>query len=68
MDTAINYAKAANYKKIILWTVSILEAARYLYKKHGFNIDQEIQHNIWGKDLIEERWVLMLDVKDNVNE
>lgn len=56
LKTAIDFAKGAGYKEMILWTVSILDAARYLYEKHGFKICEEIPHRIWGQDLVEEKW------------
>ena len=61
METAVEFSKNAGYGKIILWTVSILDAARQLYDKYGFTIEEKIPHVIWGRDLIEERWDLILD-------
>jgi len=61
METAVEFSKNAGYGKIILWTVSILDAARHLYDKYGFTIEEKIPHVIWGRDLIEERWDLILD-------
>ncbi len=61
MEIAVEFSKKAGYGKIILWTVSILPAARHLYGKFGFSIEEKIPHRIWGKDLVEERWDLVLD-------
>ncbi len=61
IETAVDYSREAGYGKIILWTVSILDAARNLYAKQGFTIEEEIPHKIWGKDLVEERWDLIID-------
>lgn len=61
MEIAIGFSKEAEYGKVILWTVSILNTARHLYKKHGFTLEEEKPHKIWGKDLIEERWDLVMD-------
>lgn len=61
METAVNFSIEKGYGKIILWTVSILDAARHLYAKYGFTVEEEIPHKIWGKDLVEERWDLIID-------
>jgi GNAT superfamily N-acetyltransferase len=61
MEMALDFSRKAGYGKIILWTVSILDAARHLYGKHGFSIEEKVPHRIWGKDLVEERWDLVMD-------
>lgn len=61
LETALNYCKEHNYKNIYLWTFSLLNAARYLYKKYGFTITEEKENIEWcGERLIEERWDLEL--------
>lgn len=68
METAINFCKKQGYKHVFLWTVSILETARYLYQKYGFRITEEKQNDEWtGSKLIEERWDLdLLDKEQNI--
>ncbi|MGM0397060.1 MAG: GNAT family N-acetyltransferase [Bacillota bacterium] len=61
METAVDFSMAAGYGKIILWTVSQLDAARHLYRKFGFQIMEQIPHKIWGQQLTEERWDLIID-------
>ncbi|EJR24483.1 bifunctional helix-turn-helix transcriptional regulator/GNAT family N-acetyltransferase [Bacillus cereus] len=61
METAINFCKEQGYQHIFLWTVSILGAARHLYKKYGFELTEEKPNEEWtGNTLIEERWDLFL--------
>ncbi len=61
METAINFCQNNGYQHVFLWTVSILETARYLYKKHNFTLSEEKSNDEWtGSKLIEERWDLDL--------
>ncbi|WP_026567108.1 bifunctional helix-turn-helix transcriptional regulator/GNAT family N-acetyltransferase [Bacillus sp. UNC41MFS5] len=67
MDTAIDFCKKQGYKHVFLWTVSILETARYLYQKYNFIITEEKQNDEWtGSKLVEERWDL--ELSDEVTE
>ena len=64
MDTAIDFCDKQGYKHVFLWTVSILETARYLYQKYNFRITEEKQNDEWtGSKLVEERWDLELSNK-----
>lgn len=61
METAINFCQNNGYQHVFLWTVSILETARYLYKKYNFTLTEEKSNDEWtGSKLIEERWDLDL--------
>ena len=59
-DECITFARAAGYKKITLWTHSILTAARHVYKKAGFKLVREEPHESWGKPVVGEHWDLEL--------
>lgn len=60
VDECIRFARRAGYRKITLWTNSVLTAARHIYAKAGFQlIHSEPQHN-FGQDLISETWELEL--------
>ncbi len=56
----IRFAKRAGYKKLILWTNSILVDARNIYKSYGFTLTAEEAHNSFGHELIGETWELTL--------
>ena len=60
LHEAVEFCKRQNYKKIILWTVSNLEAARQLYDRFGFQATTTKSHRIWGQELTEELWELDL--------
>jgi DNA-binding MarR family transcriptional regulator/GNAT superfamily N-acetyltransferase len=57
---AIAFARRAGYKKITLWTNSILHAARALYTKAGFQLVHSEPHRSFGHDLTSETWELAL--------
>lgn len=64
METAIDFCKKQNYQHVFLWTVSILETARYLYQKYNFTLTEEKQNGEWTQSkLTEERWDLDLSEK-----
>ena len=54
------FARQAGYKKITLWTNSVLVAARKIYQQAGYNLVKKEKHNSFGHDLIGETWELEL--------
>ncbi len=56
----IDFARCKGYKKIKLWTQSILAEARHLYSKAGFERIEEKPHTSFGHNLIAEIWELPL--------
>ena len=60
VDECVRFARQAGYHRMILWTQSILQAARHIYRQTGFEIVREEQHHSFGKDLTAETWALDL--------
>ncbi len=59
-DECIAFARAKGYKKMVLWTNSLLEAARAIYAKRGFVLTKREPHHSFGHDLVGETWELRL--------
>jgi DNA-binding MarR family transcriptional regulator/N-acetylglutamate synthase-like GNAT family acetyltransferase len=52
----VGFAREVGYKKITLWTHSILSAARHVYEKAGFRLMRSEPHQSWGKPVVSEHW------------
>ena len=52
----VAFAQACGYRKITLWTQSILIAARKIYQDAGFVLVATEPHRSFGQDLIGETW------------
>lgn len=60
VDACINQAEAFGYRKLVLWTNSILTSARHIYEKTGFRLIGEDSHESFGKSLIGQTYELTL--------
>jgi DNA-binding MarR family transcriptional regulator/GNAT superfamily N-acetyltransferase len=52
----IAFARARGYRRITLWTQSILLAARKVYQDAGFKLAASEPHRSFGQNLIGETW------------
>jgi DNA-binding MarR family transcriptional regulator/GNAT superfamily N-acetyltransferase len=64
VEECVNFARSVGYKKITLWTQSILTAARHVYQNAGFRLVEEKANFQFGKDLRSQTWEL--DLTENV--
>lgn len=55
---AIGFARAAGYRRMVLWTNDILHAARAIYIAEGFSLVAEETHHSFGQDLVGQNWEL----------
>jgi DNA-binding MarR family transcriptional regulator/GNAT superfamily N-acetyltransferase/heme-degrading monooxygenase HmoA len=60
VDECLRFAKAAGYKRIVLWTQNNLHAARTLYERAGFKLVRSGNHRSFGHALVEQTWELGL--------
>ena len=60
VDECIQFARDKDYRKITLWTQSVLHAARHIYQKAGFVLVHEEPHHSFGHDLVAQTWDLKL--------
>jgi len=52
----VSFARACGYRRITLWTQSILVAARKIYQDAGFALVKSEPHRSFGQNLIGETW------------
>jgi DNA-binding MarR family transcriptional regulator/GNAT superfamily N-acetyltransferase len=59
-DACIAFARAAGYRKLVLWTQSNLIAARAIYASRGFVLKDSEPNAAFGQQLVSETWELKL--------
>jgi hypothetical protein len=52
----VAFARACGYRRITLWTQSILVAARKIYQDANFVLVESEPHRSFGQNLIGETW------------
>jgi DNA-binding MarR family transcriptional regulator/GNAT superfamily N-acetyltransferase len=60
VDECVRFARSAGYRRITLWTQSMLTAARAIYRSAGFALVKKEKHRSFGHDLVGETWELEL--------
>ena len=61
VDECERFARRSGYRKVVLWTNSVLVAARAIYVKAGYRLVASAPHESFGHPLIGETWELALD-------
>jgi GNAT superfamily N-acetyltransferase len=60
VQQCIDFARAAGYERVVLWTNDALAAARNLYLEAGFRLTREERHHSFGVDLVGQNYQLDL--------
>jgi DNA-binding MarR family transcriptional regulator/GNAT superfamily N-acetyltransferase len=60
VDECERFARAKGYRRIVLWTNSVLLAARAIYAKAGYRLVASEAHESFGHSLVGETWELAL--------
>ncbi|MGH8175594.1 MAG: bifunctional helix-turn-helix transcriptional regulator/GNAT family N-acetyltransferase [Steroidobacter sp.] len=60
VDECLRFARAAGYRKMVLWTQSVLTGARRIYEAKGFKLVKSEPHESFGAKLVGETWELTL--------
>jgi len=61
VDECERFARAKGYRRIVLWTNSVLTAARAIYAKAGYQLVRSEPHLSFGHALVGETWERALD-------
>lgn len=56
VDACLQFSREAGYRRIELWTQTILSAAVALYASRGFELISEEPHQSFGVDLVGQYW------------
>jgi DNA-binding MarR family transcriptional regulator/N-acetylglutamate synthase-like GNAT family acetyltransferase len=59
-DECVRFARACGYRRITLWTHSVLAAARHIYEQAGFRLTSSEKRRSFGQDVVSEHWDLRL--------
>jgi DNA-binding MarR family transcriptional regulator/GNAT superfamily N-acetyltransferase len=54
------FARSAGYRRIVLWTNSVLDTARRIYQDEGYKLLSEKPYSNFGKELVTQDWELKL--------
>jgi GNAT superfamily N-acetyltransferase len=58
--TSVGFARAAGYRRMVLWTHAVLTAARAIYQSEGFVLTASEENARWGPVINSETWELLL--------
>jgi GNAT superfamily N-acetyltransferase len=56
----VRFARQCGYRRITLWTHSVLIPARHIYERAGFRLTSSEPRRNFGQDVVSEHWDLAL--------
>jgi DNA-binding MarR family transcriptional regulator/N-acetylglutamate synthase-like GNAT family acetyltransferase len=56
----IRFARECGYRRMTLWTHSVLSAARHVYAQAGFRLTSSEPRRSFGQDVVSEHWDMSL--------
>jgi GNAT superfamily N-acetyltransferase len=56
----VRFARQRGYRRITLWTHSVLITARHLYERAGFRLTSSEARRSFGQAVVSEHWDLIL--------
>jgi len=56
VSTCMEFARAAGYSRMQLWTNDVLVAPRRVYLRHGFVLTEQAPHHSFGVDLVGQNY------------
>lgn len=59
-DECLAFARAEGYREMVLWTHTVLTAARAIYASRGFVLEESHWHADFGPEIESESWRLVL--------
>jgi DNA-binding MarR family transcriptional regulator/N-acetylglutamate synthase-like GNAT family acetyltransferase len=60
VEECVRFARQAGYRRVTLWTDTLLTAALHIYQQAGFRLVEEKRHHNFGQDLVGQTWQLEL--------
>jgi len=59
-DECVRFARECGYRRMTLWTHSVLTAARHVYAQAGFRLTSSEPRRSFGQDVVSEYWDMKL--------
>jgi DNA-binding MarR family transcriptional regulator/predicted GNAT family acetyltransferase len=60
VDRCTEFARRTGYDRLMLWTNDVLDDARPIYERAGFELVEQERHHSFGVDLLGQSWWLSL--------